>query len=129
MIRNDPPLQDRLLHYSFDVLRLDTPIPDALSGQRTHSTIRTGQTGRDIDDHVPGVLVPTDVTDQTDVRVVGPVDCASVGLRRGVALLAQHAVELGLQDGTHDAAAHVASAMAADEDRGGSFDIDYAGEL
>lgn len=130
MIRNDSPLQDRLIHNPLNVLRLDTPVPDALSGQRTQSTIRTRQARRDVDDHVPGVLVPTDMADQTDISVVRPVDRASVRVRSGgEPPLAQHALELGLQHGTHDAAAHVASGVAADQYRGGLFDVNCVGEL
>ena len=83
---------------------------------------------RNIDDHIARILVSSNVTDQPDVRPLGTINrFPAIDIphsRRGEALCAQNTPERLFQHRRHDAAAHVAAAVAADQHERGVSDVE-----
>ena len=133
MISHNPPPQHRLLHNALDMSRFNASIPDPLPSQRIRPHPR-----RDVDNHIARVLVPADMADQPDVRVVlavhnhrisTPTTSSRTAKIRGKPPGREYPRKLGLQHGRHDPAAQIAPAVSADENHGRMMDVDCGGQF
>lgn len=129
MIRNHLPPKNSLLDNTLNMSWFNTSIPNPLPGQRVRSTIAHLHPGWNIDDYIPSILVSPDMADQSDMGVLGVVDCLAITNGSRKPARGENTVEFGFQDWCHNSAAHVAAAVAADEYHGGLVDVDCAGKL
>lgn len=127
MVHHNPSTQKCLLDYALHMLGLDPSVPDPLARQRVRVGIAHLHLGGNIDNDIASIFVTSNMADQPNMGVIRTIDGIAVVCREPAR--AEYAGEFRFQHGCHDSAAHVATAVATDEDHGGMVYIDCSREL